>query len=131
MTGRFGGVLTAMVTPFDGDGALDLDAARDLARFLVANGNEGLVVAGTTGESPVLTDDERLSLLAAVAEAVTVPVVAGTTTNDTAHSVHVTAEADQARRGRHPRRLPVLQPARRRPASMPTCGRWPPSPTCR
>ncbi len=93
MTGRFGGVLTAMVTPFDGNGALDLDAARDLARFLVANGNEGLVVAGTTGESPVLTDDERLSLLAAVAEAVTVPVVAGTTTYDTAHSVHVTAEA--------------------------------------
>src|SRR4051812_21861615 len=95
MTGRFGGVLTAMVTPFDGDGALDLDAARDLARFLAANGNEGLVVAGTTGESPVLTDDERLSLLAAAAEAVTIPVVAGTTTNDTAHSVHLTAEASK------------------------------------
>jgi 4-hydroxy-tetrahydrodipicolinate synthase len=93
MTGRFGGVLTAMVTPFDDSGALDLDAARDLARYLVANGNEGLVVAGTTGESPVLTDDERLALLAAVAEAVTVPVVAGTTTNDTVHSVHLTAEA--------------------------------------
>jgi 4-hydroxy-tetrahydrodipicolinate synthase len=93
MTGRFGGVLTAMVTPFDREGALDLDVARDLARFLAANGNEGLVVAGTTGESPVLSDDERLSLLAAVAEAVTVPVVAGTTTNDTAHSVHLTAEA--------------------------------------
>jgi 4-hydroxy-tetrahydrodipicolinate synthase len=93
MTGRFGGVLTAMVTPFDGEGALDLDAARDLARFLVANGNQGLVVAGTTGESPVLTDDERLALLAAVVEAVDVPVVAGTTTNDTAHSVHLTAEA--------------------------------------
>ena len=58
MTGRFGGVLTAMVTPFASDGALDLDAARDVARFLAANGNEGLVVAGTTGESPVLTDDE-------------------------------------------------------------------------
>lgn len=82
-----------MVTPFDSEGALDLDAARDLARFLSANGNEGLVVAGTTGESPVLTDDERLSLLAAVTEAVTIPVVAGTTTNDTAHSVHLTAEA--------------------------------------
>ena len=95
MTGRFGGVLTAMVTPFDGEGALDLDAARDLARFLVANGNQGLVIAGTTGESPVLTDDERLSLLAAVVEAVDVPVVAGTTTNDTAHSVHLTAEASK------------------------------------
>ncbi len=95
MTGRFGGVLTAMVTPFDESGALDLDAARDLARYLVANGNEGLVVAGTTGESPVLTDDERLDLIAAVAEAVNVPVVAGTTTNDTAHSVHLTAEASK------------------------------------
>jgi 4-hydroxy-tetrahydrodipicolinate synthase len=95
MTGRFGGVATAMVTPFDDDGALDLDAARDLARFLVANGNGGLVVAGTTGESPVLTDDEKLSLWAAVAEAVTIPVVAGTGTNDTAHSVHLTAEASK------------------------------------
>jgi 4-hydroxy-tetrahydrodipicolinate synthase len=95
MTGRFGGVLTAMVTPFDEAGVLDLDAARDLARHLVADGNEGLVVAGTTGESPVLTDDERLSLLAIVAEAVSVPVIAGTTTNDTAHSVHLTAEASK------------------------------------
>jgi len=93
MTGRFGGVATAMVTPFDEDGALDLDAARHLARYLVANGNDGLVVAGTTGESPVLSDDEKLSLWAAVAEAVTIPVVAGTGTNDTAHSVHLTKEA--------------------------------------
>ncbi len=61
MTGRFGGVATAMVTPFDDEGALDLDGARDLARYLVANGNDGLVVAGTTGESPTLTDDEKLS----------------------------------------------------------------------
>jgi 4-hydroxy-tetrahydrodipicolinate synthase len=95
MTGRFGGVATAMVTPFDEDGALDLDAARDLARYLVANRNDGLVVAGTTGESPVLSDDEKLSLWAAVAEAVTVPVVAGTGTNDTAHSVHLTTEASK------------------------------------
>lgn len=93
MAGRFGGVVTAMVTPFRDDGALDLDAARELARWLVANGNEGLVVAGTTGEAPVLTDDERLSLFAAVIEAVDVPVVAGSGTNDTAHSVHMTAEA--------------------------------------
>jgi 4-hydroxy-tetrahydrodipicolinate synthase len=95
MTGRFGGVATAMVTPFDEDGALDLDAARDLARHLVANGNDGLVVAGTTGESPVLSDDEKLSLWAAVAEAVSIPVVAGSGTNDTAHSVHLTAEASK------------------------------------
>jgi 4-hydroxy-tetrahydrodipicolinate synthase len=95
MTGRFGSVATAMVTPFDDDGAVDLDAARDLARYLVANGNDGIVVAGTTGESPVLSDDEKLSLWAAVAEAVTIPVVAGTGTNDTAHSVHLTAEASK------------------------------------
>ena len=90
---RFGRVLSAMVTPFDDDGALDLDVARRLARYLQDHGNDGLVVAGTTGESPVLTDDERLSLFAAVIEAVTIPVVAGTGTNDTAHSVHLTREA--------------------------------------
>jgi 4-hydroxy-tetrahydrodipicolinate synthase len=84
-----------MVTPFDDDGGLDLDAARDLARWLEAHGNDGLVVAGTTGESPVLSDDEKLSLWAAVAEAVTVPVIAGAGTNDTAHSVHLTTEASR------------------------------------
>jgi len=91
---RFGRVLSAMVTPFDENGALDLDVARQLARWLQEQGNDGLVVAGTTGESPVLTDDERLSLFAAVIEAVTIPVVAGTGTNDTAHSVHLTKEAE-------------------------------------
>jgi 4-hydroxy-tetrahydrodipicolinate synthase len=92
---RFGRVLTAMVTPFDAEGRLDLDAARTLARHLQSHGNDGLVVAGTTGESPVLTDDERLSLFAAVAEAVTIPVVAGTGTNDTHHSVEMTREASK------------------------------------
>ena len=90
---RFGRVLTAMITPFDENGALDLDEARRLARWLQDNGNDGLVVAGTTGESPVLTDDERLSLFAAVIESVSIPVIAGTGTNDTAHSVHLTKEA--------------------------------------
>jgi len=90
---RFGRVVTAMVTPFNSDGSLNLDGARRLAKWLQDNGNDGLVVAGTTGESPVLTDDERLSLFAAVAEAVTIPVIAGTGTNDTAHSVHMTKEA--------------------------------------
>lgn len=90
---RFGKVLTAMVTPFDESGALDLDEARRLARWLQDNGNDGLVVAGTTGESPVLTDDERLGLFAAVVEAVSIPVIAGTGSNDTAHSVHLTKEA--------------------------------------
>jgi 4-hydroxy-tetrahydrodipicolinate synthase len=90
---RFGRILTAMVTPFDEAGDLDLDAARDLARWLEAQGNEGLVVAGTTGESPVLSDDELLALWAAVVEAVGIPVVAGAGSNDTAHSVALTAEA--------------------------------------
>ncbi len=90
---RFGRVLTAMVTPFDADGTLNLDTARTLARYLQDHGNDGLVIAGTTGEAPVLSDDERLSLFAAVVEAVTIPVIAGTGTNDTAHSVHLTREA--------------------------------------
>jgi len=82
-----------MVTPFDADGALDLDAAVALAHWLQEHGNDGLVIAGTTGEAPTLSDDEQLSLIAAVAEAVTIPVVAGTTTNDTAHSVELTRRA--------------------------------------
>lgn len=90
---RFGRVLTAMVTPFSPDGSLNLDGARRLARWLQDNGNDGLVVAGTTGEAPVLTDEERLALIAAVVESVTIPVIAGTGTNDTAHSVHMTKEA--------------------------------------
>ena len=82
-----------MVTPFAGDGALDLDAAAGLARWLVANGSEGLVVAGTTGEGSVLSDDEKLDLWRAVSEAVTVPVVANTGSNDTAHTVELTRQA--------------------------------------
>jgi 4-hydroxy-tetrahydrodipicolinate synthase len=82
-----------MVTPFDGEGALDADGAARLARHLQSEGHDGLVIAGTTGESPTLTDDERLTLFAAVIEAVDIPVVAGTGTNDTAHSVHLTREA--------------------------------------
>jgi 4-hydroxy-tetrahydrodipicolinate synthase len=90
---RFGQVITAMVTPFHKDGSLNLDGAKRLARWLQDNGNDGLVIAGTTGEAPVLTDDERLSLFKAVVEAVTIPVIAGTGTNDTAHSIHLTKEA--------------------------------------
>ena len=92
---RFGPVVTAMVTPFDDDGALDLDGARVLARHLVANGSDALVVAGTTGEGPVLGDDERIDLFSAVAEAVTVPMIASTGTNDTAHSVAMTRAAEE------------------------------------
>lgn len=92
MSGRFGTVLTAMATPFDADGALDLDAAATVARFLQEQGNDGLVVAGTTGEASVLSDDEHLSLIAAVAEAVTIPIVAGTGSNDTRHCIELTSQ---------------------------------------
>jgi 4-hydroxy-tetrahydrodipicolinate synthase len=90
---RFGVVVTAMVTPFDDQGGLDLDAAAALARWLTEHGSDGLVVAGTTGEGSTLTDDEKLDLWRAVAGAVTVPVIANTGSNDTAHSVHLTREA--------------------------------------
>jgi 4-hydroxy-tetrahydrodipicolinate synthase len=82
-----------MVTPFDGEGALDLDAAASLARWLAGHGSDGRVVAGTTGEGSTLTDEEKLDLWRAVAGAVTVPVIANTGSNDTAHSVHLTAQA--------------------------------------
>jgi 4-hydroxy-tetrahydrodipicolinate synthase len=91
---HFGRVLSAMITPFDADGDLDLDVAVQLARHLQSTGHDGLVLAGTTGEAPVLTDDERLSLFEAVIGAVTIPVVAGTGTNDTRHSVHLTKQAE-------------------------------------
>ncbi len=94
--GRFGAVGCAMVTPFDADGRLDLAAAVELARWLSAHGNDFLVLAGTTGESPVLSDEEKRDLWRAVVESVTVPVVAGTSTADTAHSVELTRAAKQA-----------------------------------
>ena len=94
--GRFGAVLTAMVTPFDADGRLDLDAVAVLARWLVDNGSDGLVVAGTTGESPVLTDGEKRDLWRAAVEAVPVPVLAGAGTNDTAHSAGLARAAEEA-----------------------------------
>ncbi len=89
------GVITAMVTPFDADGELDLAAARRLARHLVENGSHGLVVAGTTGEAPTLSDDEKLRLLEAVLAEVgdEATIVCGTGSNDTRHSVHLTGEA--------------------------------------
>jgi len=88
---RFGEVITAMVTPFKDDLSLDVDGAVQLARWLVDHGNDGLVVAGTTGEAPTLRDDEHLELARAVCEAVTVPVLVGTGSNDTAHAVEMTA----------------------------------------
>ena len=89
------GVLTAMVTPFDDDGAVDLDLSRRLARRLVDGGCHGIVVAGTTGEAPTLSDDEKVRLLDAVLDEVgdTATVIAGTGTNDTAHTVSLTRKA--------------------------------------
>jgi 4-hydroxy-tetrahydrodipicolinate synthase len=92
---RFGEVLTAMVTPFDANGALAVDGAVEVARWLSDHGSQGLVVAGTTGEGPVLTDDEKLELWRVVAAAVTVPVIAGTGSNDTAHSIELTRRATE------------------------------------
>ena len=90
-----GRLLTAMVTPFDPAGRIDLAEARRLARHLVATGSEGLVVAGTTGESPTLTHDEKLSLFEAVVSEVgqDATVVAGTGSNDTAATVALSREA--------------------------------------
>jgi len=90
---RFGPVVTAMVTPFDDDLGVDYDAAVALARWLADHGSTGLVLAGTTGESPTLTDDEKIELFRSVAEAVTVPVIAGVGSADTRHSVELTRAA--------------------------------------
>lgn len=90
---RFGRVLTAMVTPFDDEGELDVDAAVELAKWLVEQGNEGLVVCGTTGESPTLSIDEKLQLFEAIVNAVTVPIIAGTTGSNTRLDIGLTEEA--------------------------------------
>lgn len=95
-TTRFGRLATAMVTPFGDDGRLDVEAAVALARHLAENGSEALVLAGTTGESPVLSDQEKQELWSAVAGAVSLPVIAGSTTNDTAHSIELTHKAEAA-----------------------------------
>jgi 4-hydroxy-tetrahydrodipicolinate synthase len=92
-----GEVLTAIVTPFDADGAVDYDRFRELAEFLVANGSDGLVVAGTTGESPTLSDEERLELFRVAVGTLgdEATVIAGTGTYSTAHSIHLTREAHE------------------------------------
>lgn len=90
MTARFGQVLTAMVTPFDAEGALDLDAVATLADWLVRNGSDGLVLCGTTGESPVLSDSEEVALTRVVRATVEVPLLLGTGSNDTTYAVEAT-----------------------------------------
>ncbi len=98
MPGRFGRVLTAMATPFSRDGALDVDGAQILARHLLDNGTDTLVVAGTTGESPTLTNEEKSRLWAAVVDAAGDGrrVMAGTSTYSTAESVELTHLAEKA-----------------------------------
>ncbi len=94
----FGRVLTAMVTPFTADGGLDLDAVQRLARYLVDHGSDGIVVSGTTGESPTTTSEEDGRTLSAVIEAVgdRASIVAGVGTNDTRHSVELAEQAAKA-----------------------------------
>ncbi len=94
---EIGRLLTAMITPFREDGAVDLDAAQRLAHQLCEDGSDGVVVAGTTGESPTLTDDEKVELVRAVRDAIPDRnVVAGTGTYDTRHSVHLSERAMRA-----------------------------------
>jgi len=93
----FGTLLTAMVTPFHADGSVDLDGVQKVARHLVDNGNDGVVVTGTTGESPTTTGAEDGEVLAAVKDAVgdRASVVAGVGTNDTRHSVELARQAEK------------------------------------
>lgn len=93
---NFGKVLTAMVTPLDNSGNIDFKKTTNLIEYLLENGSEGLVVAGTTGESPTLTIDEKVALFKHVVEKVNkrIPVIAGTGSNNTAASVALTKEAE-------------------------------------
>ncbi|MFJ7726438.1 4-hydroxy-tetrahydrodipicolinate synthase [Neobacillus sp. NPDC097160] len=95
---NFGQVLTAMVTPFDQNGEVDFDATKELVNYLIANGSDGLVVAGTTGESPTLTNEEKVALFKYVVEVVDgrVPVIAGTGSNNTRASISLTKQAEEA-----------------------------------
>jgi 4-hydroxy-tetrahydrodipicolinate synthase len=94
----FGRVLTAMITPFTSSGGLDLDGAQQLATYLVDHGNDGLVISGTTGESPTTSDDEKDQLLRAVVEAVgdRAQVIAGVGSYDTRHTVELAQAAEKA-----------------------------------
>ena len=97
MSAEIGRLLTAMVTPFAADGAVDYEAAERLAALLVADGSDGVVVSGTTGESPTLSDDEKIELVKAIKKAIPgKTVVAGTGSNDTHHSVKLSERAMKA-----------------------------------
>src|SRR3989442_1650770 len=98
MAGRFGSVITAMVTPFRDDYALDLDGAQSLAAWLLENGTDGLVVAGSTGEAPTLTHQEKRDLFRGIVEAAKGKgkVICGTGTYDTAETIELTRDAEKA-----------------------------------
>ena len=96
MNPRFGRVITAMITPFNSDGSLDVQGAGDLAQWLAEQGNNALVLAGTTGESPTITQDEQIQLVEAVAQAVDIPVIAGAGSNDTRSAITNTQRCEQA-----------------------------------
>ena len=96
MNPRFGRVITAMITPFNSDGSLDVQGACDLAQWLAEQGNNALVLAGTTGESPTITQDEQIQLVEAVAQAVDIPVIAGAGSNDTRSAITNTQRCEQA-----------------------------------
>lgn len=95
---NFGQILTAMVTPFDINGEIDFDATRKLVNHLIENGTQGLVVAGTTGESPTLTTEEKVELFRFVVEVVDgrIPVIAGTGSNNTRASIALTRQAEES-----------------------------------
>ena len=92
----FGRILPAMITPMKADGSVDFDVAQQLAKRLVADGADGIVVNGTTGESPVTHMEEKVELVRAVKEAVDVPVVSGAGSNDTAHTVRMVEQTQEA-----------------------------------
>src|SRR5713226_9768899 len=97
MAKEIGRLLTAMITPFKADGTIDFGAAERLANMLVADGSDGVVVSGTTGESPTLSDDEKVELVGVVKKAIPDhDVVAGTGSNDTHHSVRLSERAMKA-----------------------------------
>jgi 4-hydroxy-tetrahydrodipicolinate synthase len=95
MAGRFGAVQTAMVTPFREDFTLDIGRAEEIAAWLLAHGSDALVIAGTTGEGATLSDVEKVELWRATAQVASGKIIAGTGTNDTQHSIHLTEEAER------------------------------------
>ena len=127
---KLGGILTAMVTPFDRHGELDEDATVRLIHELLDGGSDGLVVAGTTGEAPTLTDEEKARLWQlAVEESGDAPVIAGTGTYDTRHSAELTERATEIGRRRRAGRDARTTTSRTGAGSWRISRRWRQRPT--